>query len=47
MLCAQGKKFNKSGLKLVRLHKTDVATHTGKLVLRKKYEHWDINIVIL
>ena len=32
----------KSGLKLVRMVK-DVATHTCKLLLRKKPEHWDIN----
>ena len=33
-----------SGLKLVRME-TDVATHTCKLLLRKKPEHWDINIL--
>ena len=31
------------GLKLVR-KETDVATHTCKLLFRKKAEHWDINI---
>ena len=36
----------KSGLKSVRME-TDIATHTCKLFLRKKPEHWDINIVLL
>ena len=36
----------KSGLKLVRT-KTDVATHTYKLFLRKEDEHLDINILLL
>ena len=35
-----------SGLKLVRME-ADIATHTCKLLLRKKPEHWDINIVLL
>ena len=35
-----------SGLKLVRME-TDAAAHTCKLPLRKKPEHWDINIVLL
>ena len=44
-LMCTGKEI-KSGLKLVRIE-TDVATHTCKLLLRKKPEHWDINIVLL
>ena len=39
-------KENKVSLKLVRM-KTDVATDTCKLLLRKNNEHWDINIVFL
>ena len=35
-----------SGLKLVRME-TDMATHTCKLLARKRPEHWDINIVLL
>ena len=38
------RKKMKSGSELVQME-TDVATHTCKLLLRKKPEHWDINIL--
>ena len=44
LLCTR--KEIKSGLKLVRME-TDVATHTCKLLSRKKLEHWIVNIVLL
>ena len=43
VMCAG--KENKAGLKLVQM-KTGVATPTCKLLLRKKNEHWVINIVL-
>ena len=36
----------KSGLESVRM-KTDLAAHTGKLLSRKRPEHWDISAVLL
>ena len=43
VMCAG--KETKSDLKSLGME-TDVATHTSKLLLRKKTEHWDINIVL-